>query len=177
MAKDFTNYAWVAMAAMLLVGSTAAFGKPAEAGSKQIQQLISCRSLADTTQRLACFDRESAAIEGAIASKDLVVVDRERARAAKKSLFGFSVPSFGGLFGGDEDEVKQVEGVIASAKYTQYVGWTFRLVDKSVWTQIDDVQLGIAPKPGDKVIVRRGSFGAFRLSIDGQPGVKVQRIG
>lgn len=178
MAEYLVKFALVIATAAFLVGTPAVALKPAASGnSKQVQQLLSCRSLADTAQRLACFDRESAAMEGAIARKDLVFIDRERATATKKALFGFSVPSFGGLFGGDDDEVKQIEGVIASAKFTPHIGWKIRLVDKSVWTQTDDTQLGIAPKPGNKVIIRRGTLGAFRMSIDGQPGLKVQRIG
>ena len=36
----------------------------------------------------------------------MVVIDKQRATAAKRSLFGFSIPNFGGLFGGADDEVK-----------------------------------------------------------------------
>jgi hypothetical protein len=33
------------------------------------------------------------------------------------------------------------------------------------------------PARGQKVVVRRGVLGSFRLSVNGQPGVKVKRIG
>jgi hypothetical protein len=179
MGKDQINVLTAMAAALLIVGSPAVARKPAESGgSAQVQQLLSCRSLADAAQRLACFDKEAAAIESAIARKDLVVIDKQRATAAKRSLFGFSVPDFGGLFGGgDENEIKQIEGVIAAVSRNGDGGWTIRLVDKSTWTQTDDTQLGLTPKPGDKVVVRRGAVGTFRLSVNGQPGLKVRRIG
>ena len=87
---------------------------PNTATPQAMQQLIGCRSIADSAQRLACYDREAAAVSKAIASKDLVVIDKARATAAKRSLFGFSIPNFGGLFGGGENDVKQIESTIAS---------------------------------------------------------------
>ena len=43
--------------------------------------------------------------------------------------------------------------------------------------QQDDAPLGLGPEKGDKIIVRRGSLGAFYLSVNGQPGIRVKRIG
>lgn len=166
-------------AVMLSVSVPSVARKPVATGTPaQIQQLLGCRSVPDAVQRLACFDRETAAMEQAVARKDLVFIDRERATAARRSLFGFSVPSFGGLFGSDEkDEVKQVDGVVVSAGRNADGGWIIRLGDNSVWTQTDDTPLALAPKPGHKVVVRRGALGTFRLSVNGQPGLKVKRTG
>ncbi len=145
---------------------------------QEIQKLFSCRTIADAAQRLACFDRETASIERSVANRDLAIVDRGRVTEARKSLFGFSVPSFGGLFGGgDEEEVKQIEGVVASVARNADGGWVIRLADKSTWSQTDDSPLGVFPKAGHKVVVRRGALGSFRLSVNGQPGFKVKRVG
>lgn len=153
--------------------------KPAEAGTpQQITRLLGCRALSDSAQRLACFDREMAGVAVALTSKDLVVVDRERVREAKQGLFGFSVPSFGGLLGGgDKDDVTQLDAVVANATRNPEGGWTVRLVDGSLWTQTDDAPIALAPKRGTKIIVRRGALGSFKLSVDGQPSVRVKRIG
>ena len=173
------KYPLMMAAAMLAASGPVAARKPVSTAiPAQIQRLLGCRSVADSVQRLACFDRETVAMEQAVARKDLVFIDRERATAARRSLFGFSVPSFGGLFGGDEkDEVKQIDGMVASAGRNSDGGWTIRLGDNSVWTQTDDTPLALAPKPGHKVVVRRGALGTFRLSINGQPGLKVKRVG
>ena len=169
----------LAVLALLLAGGPAMARKPAEAATPaQIQQLMACRAMTDSAQRLACFDRESAAFQQAVAAKDLVFVDRERAKATRRSLFGFSMPSFGGLFGDDdEDAIKQIESTVASAGRNGDGGWTISLADKTVWTQTNDAMLGLSPKTGQKVVVKRGVMGTYYLSVNGQPGIKVRRVG
>ena len=167
-----------AAAALLWTPLAAAPRKVAATGTPaQVQRLLGCRALAEAAQRLACFDRETNALDQALAKKDLVVIDRARATAAKRSLFGFSVPSFGGLFGGDDSEVKEIQSAVAGVARTAEGGWTIKLADGSTWTQIDDTQLGLRPERGQKIVVRRGTLGVFRLSVNGQPGFKVKRIG
>lgn len=152
--------------------------KPAQTGTPaQVKSLLACRAIADSAQRLACFDRETAGMDKALASKDLVVVDREEANAARRSLFGFSMPTFGGLFGGDEDQVKELDSSITKVGRNPEGGWTLTLADGSVWTQSDDSMIVLAPRNGDKVLVRRRALGSYTLSVRGQPGVKVKRIG
>lgn len=151
--------------------------KPIATGTPaNVQRLLGCRSIQDNAQRLACFDRETTAVDQAIASKDLVLIDRARATAAKRSLFGFSIPDFGGLFGGG-DEVKEIASTVTAFSRRGYLGWTIRLADGSEWAQTDDAELGLPPARGQKVVVHRGSFGAFYLRLNGQPGFKVKRVG
>jgi len=142
-----------------------------------VQQVIACRSIADSAQRLACYDRQSEALNQAIARKEVVVIDKQRATAAKRSLFGFSIPNFGGLFGGADDEVKEISSTVTRASQDPYGAWTVTLADGSTWAQQDDSPLGLGPEKGDKVVVHRGSFGAFFLRVNGQPGIRVKRIG
>ena len=163
--------------ATLATGPSLARGPIATGTPANMQRLLGCRAIQDNAQRLACFDRETAAVEQAIARKDLVLIDKARATAAKRSLFGFSIPDFGGLFGGGEDEVKEIASTVVSFDHNAYFGWTIRLADGSTWAQTDDSQLGLPPRKGDKVVVHRGSFGAFFLRLGGQPGFKVKRIG
>ena len=169
----------VAVLALLLASGPAMARKPVETSTPaQIQQLMACRAMTDSTQRLACFDRESAAFQQAVAAKDLVFVDRERAKATRRSLFGFSMPSFGGLFGDDDEEaIKQVESTVASAGRNGDGGWTISLADKTVWTQTNDAMLARSPKTGQKVVIKRGLLGTYYLSVNGQPGLKVKRVG
>jgi hypothetical protein len=163
----------------LLFTAAVAQAKPAPVTGTpaSIQQLMACRSIADSAQRLACYDRQAAIVAQGIATKDLVVIDKARASAAKRSLFGFSIPNFGGLFGGNEDDVKQIDGTITAVGHNADGGWTLRLADGSMWTQVDDAQLGLPPVRGEKVVVTRGSLGSFWLQVGKQPGFKVRRIG
>src|SRR4029079_2659048 len=79
---------------------------------QSVQQLIACRSIADSATRLACYDHQSDALSNALAKKEVVVIDKARATATKKSLFGFSIPDFGGLFGGAGDDVKEIASTV-----------------------------------------------------------------
>jgi hypothetical protein len=140
-----------------------------------VQQLLACRAIGDSGQRLACYDRQSGTVAQAIEKRDLVMIDRARATAAKRSLFGFSVPDFAGLFGGGD--IQQLEGTVAGANQNGDGGWTIRLADGSVWSQVDDTPLALEPRRGDKVVVRRGTLGSYFFKLGSQPGFKAKRIG
>src|SRR3954447_3863371 len=144
---------------------------------QSMQQLIACRSITDSAQRLACYDRQAAVVSQALASKELVVIDKARATAAKRSLFGFSIPDFGGLFGGGDNDVKEIASTITKVSQDPYGAWVVTLADGSTWYQQDDSPLGLPPERGNKVVVHRGSFGAFFLRVGSQPGIRVKRIG
>jgi hypothetical protein len=167
----------IVIAASALIGAGAAEAKrPVETGTpQQVQRLMACRAITAAEQRLACYDREAAAMNQAIASKDLVMVDKEKARAAGRSLFGFSIPNFGGLFGSG-GEISQIDGTIKGIGRNSDGGWVITLEDGSVWSQTDDWP-GLDARPGKKVVVKRGTLGSFWLSIPGQNGIKVKRVG
>ena len=172
------KYLLITAASLVLATSSAEAKQPVASGTPaNMQRLLGCRSIQDSAQRLACFDRETAAVDQAIARRDLVMIDKARATQAKKSLFGFSIPDFGGLFGGADDEVKEIASTVVTFSHNPYTGWTIKLADGSTWAQTDDAQLGLPPTKGQKVVVHRGSFGAFFLRLNGQPGYKVKRIG
>src|SRR3954449_3186935 len=137
-------------AAFALVATSAANARgPVASGTPaSVQRLLGCRSIQDNVQRLACFDRETVTVDQAIAHRDLVLIDKARATAAKRSLFGFSIPDFGGLFGGGEDEVKEIASSVTTYSHNEYTGWTIRLSDGSLWQQTDDAQLGLPPEKG-----------------------------
>ena len=172
------NFVLIAGALATLVAGTAIAKGPVPAGPPpQMQKLLDCRSIQDSAQRLACYDREAATVDQAISKKDIVLIDKARATQAKRSLFGFSIPNFGGLFGGAEDEVKEISSTVVSFVHNDYQGWTIKLADGSTWAQTDDYQLGLPPEKGEKVVVRRGMLGSFSLQLGSQPGFKVKRIG
>jgi hypothetical protein len=161
--------------AALVCAATVAWARPAQTGTPaQVQRLMACRTITAADQRLACYDRETAAMNQAIANNDLVMIDKEKARAAGRSLFGFSIPNFGGLFG-TNGEINQIDGTIKSTGHNQDGGWVITLDDGSVWSQTDDWP-GFDARPGKKIIVKRGTLGSFWLT-SGQSGIKVKRIG
>ena len=140
-------------ATLLIAGSGVALArKPTSTGTPaSVQSLLACRSIADSSQRLACYDRAAGTVAQAIAKKDLVLIDRERATAAKRSLFGFSVPDFAGMFGGGD--IKEIQGTISGVTNNSDGGWTIMLVYGSVWTKTDVTPVALVPRRGDKVVV------------------------
>ena len=144
-----------------------------------LEAMLRCRSIADEHARLECFDREVAAFEAATAARDVVVVDRKQVRETRRSLFGLSLPRLAIFGGGDHDpgdeEIDQIEGVVASALQTADNRWVVRLQDGATWRQIDDQVLGRRPRAGSKVVIKRAAMGSFMMRLDGQPGVRARR--
>lgn len=143
-----------------------------------VKSLLSCRSLTNGADRLACFDRESAGVESAIAARELVVVSKEEVRSSRRSLFGLSLPSlaiFGGKAEDGQDAIKEVEGVIAAATQRGDDNWVFRLQDGAVWTQTDSRQLALTPKAGLPVKIRRAALGSYMMNVNGGLGIRVKR--
>ncbi len=157
--------------------ATAAGSVPAAA----FDALLACRSIADGPQRLACFDGKTAALQDAQARHDIVVVDREQMHKARKSLFGFSLPTLD-LFGehggkapkGEEDEIKEVTEAVKLARQDGMGDWIVVLESGAVWQQTEGT-LALAPRPGTSVTIRRGALGSYFMRVGAQPGVKVRR--
>ena len=103
--------------------------------------------------------------------------DKARANEAKRSLFGFSVPNFSALLGGGDSELNQIESTVTGAFESGYDGWTIKLADGSTWAQTEGTPIALPPRRGDKVVVKRGTLGAYFLKLGSQPGVKVKRVG
>jgi hypothetical protein len=143
----------------------------------QVTQLLGCRTVADSAERLACYDKAATAIGEAVAKRDLVVFDRESVKKTKRGLFGFSIPNLG-IFGDEDDavEVKQIDSEIASTARNADGGYIFRLTDGSRWSQTDSKPIALSPEAGDKVVVKKGALGSYFLSVAKQPGIKVKRI-
>ncbi len=163
------------LVALLFATSASARERRAGPPPAAVQGLLACRAIADSAQRLACYDRASGAVAEAIQKQDLVMIDREQATEAKRSVFGYSVPSFAGLLGGGD--LSQIEGTVAGARQNADGGWTIQLADGSIWSQTDDTPVALEPRKGDKVIVKRGTLGSYYVKLGSQPGFKAKRIG
>ena len=150
---------------------------PPSAPPAAVQSLLSCRSVADSAQRLACYDKAAQGFATAVEKKEVVMIDKARANEARRSLFGFSVPNFGALFGGGGEEISQVEGVVQEVTENGDGSLVLRLADGSTWNQVDDTPVALPPRRGDKVVIRRGALGAYFIKLGSQPGFKAKRVG
>lgn len=141
----------------------------------QIQELYACRDIADGAARLACFDREVAELSAADRAREITFTDRETAKKARRGLFGFTFPKLGGIFGGDEDEIKEIETEVAWARVDRSGKYTIGMTDDSVWSQIDSTILQREPKPGQKVKIKVASMGSYFATVGNGRAIRMKR--
>jgi hypothetical protein len=99
-------------------------------------------------------------------------------KQARKSLFGFSLPKIS-LFGGgendqDEEDLKVLETTVSSARQMNDGNWRIQLADGVYWRQMEAKDI-FAPKPGDKIKIRRASMGSYLASINGRTAFRIKR--
>ena len=164
----------VILACALSVPATAKDKLPS-ARPAQIQELYACRDIADASARLTCFDREVGELATADQAREITFTDRETAKKARRGLFGFSFPKLGGIFGGDEDEVKEIETTIRSVSMDASGKYTLAMDDEAVWVQIDTTRLPRQPKPGQKVKIKVATMGSYFATIDGGRTIRMKR--
>ena len=143
-----------------------------------LTKLAQCRAIAAPEARLACFDREAAALDQAQGNGELVIMDRREIRAARKSLFGLSLPNLS-ILGDDkagEKELSTIETTIRSATQNADGKWMLVLADGARWSQVDSRELPIEPRAGLAIKIRRGTMGAFLANIASQTAIRVRRV-
>ena len=153
----------------------AAKDKLPSARPAQIQELYACRDIADASARLACFDREVGELSAADQAREITFTDRETAKKARRGLFGFSFPKLGGIFGGDEDEVKEIETTIRTVSTDRSGKYILGMEDESVWMQIDTTHLPRQPKTGQKVKIRVATMGSYFATVEGGRAMRMKR--
>jgi hypothetical protein len=166
------------LAASIGAFASIAFAQPVQNRPEAFQKLLDCKPIADATERLACYDRQVAAMETAESDSSLVIVDKKQIRQAKKGLFGLSLPSMNGLLGrGDKDEdddVDAIETVIKSARLLPSGRWLIVLADDARWVQTETKSI-FDPKPGQKIRIRKAAMGSFFANINGQTAIRMSR--
>lgn len=165
----------LAVLACVIALPAAAKDKAPPVRPAQIQELYACRDIADSAARLACFDREVGELSSADAAREITFTDRETAKKARRGLFGFSFPKLGGIFGGDEDEIKEIETTIRSASIDRSGKYTLVMEDDAVWVQIDTTRLPRQPKAGQKVKIKVATMGSYFATIDGGRSIRLKR--
>lgn len=145
-----------------------------------VDAVVECRGLVENTERLACFDKASAALATAREKKDVVVLDRAEVQKTRRSLFGFSLPRIR-LFGGDDDErsansedVSEITGTVTNVSQTAADRWAVLLDDQSRWITTDSAR-GFPPRRGETVTIRRGPLGSYDASFAKRRSIKVRR--
>lgn len=146
---------------------------------RHLGALEACRAIAPDAARLACFDREAAALLTASRSGELSVVDRADMRTARRSLFGFALPKLP-FFSGDKsaDEVPDtLDSTIVSANGIANDRYRIRIAaGEAVWETTESKVSFSPPRAGQKIVISKGALGSYFLRVNGQVGIKGRRI-
>ena len=153
----------------------AAPAPPPSAG--QVKAVIDCRAIADSAERLACFDKAVAAMVAAETSGELLTLDREQRRAVGRESFGLTLPSLDIFNRGEKsEEANRLTAHVASASLSLEGKWLIRLDDGAQWEQTDDYSLDHAPHSGSTVVISKGVLGSFFMKVDGQQAIRARRV-
>jgi hypothetical protein len=141
--------------------------------------VFACRAIAAEAERLACYDREVAALEAAEAADKVVIVDQTEIKKARRDLFGFPLPRIG-LFGKRDgtpaEEINRVEEKLASFGTDGSGRALFTLANGGKWVQTDNQPVLGDPKPGDTVVIESAALGSYKASIGGRRAIRVRRL-
>jgi hypothetical protein len=160
--------------------SAVAFAKkddlPKEA-PKIFQDVVDCKKIADSAQRLACYDTSVAKLESAQSANEVYVVDKEQVKESRKGLFGFSLPKIKIFGSGDDDknEIKEIDAVVAKMRQDQN-GWVFTLEDGAIWRQTDGIYIGMNPKVGNKIHIKKAAFGSYMGKVENGVSFRIARV-
>lgn len=171
-------YLWSAGLCAAIAAAGAAQAQPAEPLPPAFVKLADCRLVADAGERLACYDREMAAVAAAQARRELVVVDRQQIRNTRKTLFGLALPNLS-IFGNDSDDeegISRIETRIRTASQNAFGRWMLDLEEGGRWVQVDSRNLGSDPRNGQPIRIRKGAMGSYFANINGQIAIKVRRV-
>ncbi|MFC4724424.1 hypothetical protein AB6B38_07195 [Glycocaulis abyssi] len=184
----------LALAASALALAGAGASAQEQQSSALVDELLACRAIASDTDRLACMDRTSAALDTAMSAGELTVLERARAAAAERSTFGTAVAGagrmFGSLFAGssalpaeqayddgavavrtESGDIQALLGVPVRAIRTDPLGkLVVTLADGQVWRQTDARRIPVPRNTeGLTVEIERGAMSSHFMRLSTHP--------
>ncbi|WP_073975571.1 hypothetical protein [Erythrobacter donghaensis] len=153
-----------------------------EAAPGAASPVFACRTIAEDAARLACYDREVAALQAAEANNEVVIVDQEVVTRARRDLFGFSLPKID-LFrkrdkgkDAEPEEIRRIEDSLAAFRIDATGRALITLANGARWLQTDNAPVLGEPKAGEKVVIETAALGSFKASIGGRRAIRVKRL-
>ena len=173
----FGHIALIGALALSTTPTLAKDDKLTEARPPIFEELVNCRTIADPTERLACYDTKVAAMDEAEKKDELVLADKASMKEARRGLFGFSIPKLK-IFGneGKEEEKFELVAKIDSAYQASPGKWTIMLDDGARWVQIDTQVMRKNPGRGMEIKIREAAMGSYFANIDGQRAIRMRRV-
>ncbi|MGC4250934.1 MAG: hypothetical protein QM605_05535 [Sphingobium sp.] len=171
---------FIAIALFLGVGAASASPK-APPHARELDNLLACQSIRDDNQRLSCYDRQVAAIEGAATSGNLLVLDKDGVNTTRKSLFGFSLPGLDFLTGEsaadhDQSALQTINAKIVAVRSAGYGKYLFTLDEGGEWQTIETLSNRL-PEVGMIITIKRAALGSYLAKVANWPAVRIKRVG
>jgi hypothetical protein len=166
------------------------------AAAEPLAGLLACRSITDSAARLACFDRETAALASAPAPSLAAAPNVPAAAAAPAAAQSAAAPapaaqpldpqqSFGlsGSAIAEKEEAKgarpaklaKLESRVVGLSLTGNGRTVFTLENSQMWRQLESDGDMLA-RLGDVATISRGLLGSYWLQLKNGRGCKVTRI-
>jgi hypothetical protein len=140
-----------------------------------VNRVVNCTTVTDPQARLACYDREVAAMNQAEKSGELVAMDRAQVRKTKRSLFGLALPDLG-VFGDASEDESTIETTIRTVRMNPDGKYLFDLAEAGRWLQLDSRNFVIDPKAGQPIRIRRAAMGSYLANVNKQVAIRVRRV-
>jgi hypothetical protein len=154
------------------LGIAAALGAASCLASGSLGELLACRGIQASAARLACFDRESAALAA------------KPAPAAARSLdpretFGLAPMTVAARAEAAAHAPKALDSLtvhIASVSKAADGREIFTLDNHQVWVQLLADGNWLEARPGERAEISRGWLGSYWLRLSSRRGFKVMRV-
>lgn len=141
-----------------------------------IKALKACSAIKPDGERLACYDKAAQTVTKAQETGEVIIIDKQTARAARRQAFGLDLPTLSILDrGADKAETEALQSVVKAARVDAEGRLVMTLEDGAVWRQVDDQGLGKPPQPGAAVEIRKAAMGSYLMKIGKQPAIRVRR--
>ena len=160
-----------------------------------IAPVMVCKSEADDAARLACFDEAAAGLgdlgllppistetSGGEPNDDQVIPsqDADAVTASRDGSASFGGEQLPSSRPDPDDVLREVSVRVTKTERTALGKLIFTTEDEQIWRQLDaDGAQPRVPRSDEpySAVIRRGSFGSYRLLIEGRrPAVRVRRV-
>jgi hypothetical protein len=156
--------------------------------AEPLADVLACRAIAEPAARLACFDRETAALASAPsplaaapapAAPNAAPAERAPPVLDSQQTFGLNgtaIDAKAEAAGARTPKVSKIDAHVSALALAGDGRTIFTLDNAQVWLQLQSSDRDMLAKLGDAVTVSRGMLGSYWLQLKSGRGCKVTRL-
>lgn len=152
--------------------------------SSPADPVYACRTIPESTERLACFDSAVAVLFEKQQAGQVQTIDSAAIEQIERESFGFALPSLPSLFTRNSssdtrrENVSEIMEPVRSARLHNITRKAvITLENGQVWEQIDTTRVSSAAlRRASEARIRRAALGSFLISIDGNLAFRARRV-